>query len=197
VGCGARCIGRDSAVTCVGAMAEGLSVGLLLIHKLVGSGAADLAKDSVKERGKAPGGLLGLEAAKVGAGGSAGMGGCSDKRIFTWLRGAVGRTSSRARGSRSLRAQLRPWRGLVGWCWESLEAVERGRGAMSAEGGMSGAVAGSKSAEVAGLNREPERALACGTAGAKRLEVRSVHDGGNEGVGLREGSRMLCIDLDG
>jgi hypothetical protein len=45
---------------------------------------------------------------------------------------------------------------------------------MCAGGGDNGAMSGSMLAEVAGLNRELERALACGMTGAKRLEVRSV-----------------------
>jgi hypothetical protein len=72
-------------VICVGVMAEVSSVGLLLIPKLGGSRAAGFAKGLVKERGKATGGLLGLEAAMVGAVGSAGTGGCVVKRIFTGL----------------------------------------------------------------------------------------------------------------
>jgi hypothetical protein len=82
---GARCIGRGSTVNCVDDGAGALSVDLLLIPKLGGSRAAGLAKGLVKERRKATGGLLGLEAAVVGAVGSAGTGGCVVKRIFTGL----------------------------------------------------------------------------------------------------------------
>jgi hypothetical protein len=52
-------------------------------------------------------------------------------------------------------------------------------------------------AGVAGLNREVERALACGMSGVKRLEVRSVCDACSEGVGLREGPRMSYTDMGG
>jgi hypothetical protein len=65
---------------------------------------------------------------------------------------------------------------------------------------VGGVMAGSS--EVVDRNRELERPLACGmlgfckTAGAKRLEVRSVRDAGSEGVGLREGPRRLCTDAE-
>jgi hypothetical protein len=62
---------------------------------------------------------------------------------------------------------------------------------------MGGATVRSIPAGVAGLNREVERALACGMSGVKRLEVRFVYDACSEGVGLREGPRISQTDLDG
>jgi hypothetical protein len=116
VGCGARCIGRGSTVISVDAIGGVLGVDLLLIHKLGGSGKADFAKGSVKERGKATGGLVGLTAAAVETVGSVGSGGCVIKRVFTGLRGAVSGSSSGARGGMSLRgsgAVVGRSRGLV------------------------------------------------------------------------------------
>jgi hypothetical protein len=141
---------------------------VLWIHKLGGSWKMGLAKGSVKERGKDAVGLVGLTAAAVETAGSVGIGGCVAKRIFTGLRGAVGGSSS-GTGARSL------------------------GGPRCAEVRIGGATL----VGVAGLNREPERGLACGMTGAKRLEVRSVYEAGSEGVGLREGPKMSSMDLDG
>jgi hypothetical protein len=65
-------------------------VDVLWIHRLGGSGMVDFAKGSVKERGRAARGLVGLTATAVETVGSADVGGCVSKRIFTGLRGAMG-----------------------------------------------------------------------------------------------------------
>jgi hypothetical protein len=96
MGCGTR-------GSCVDEVAGALSAEVLWIHRLGGSGMVDFAKGSVKERGRAARGLVGLTAAAVETVGSAGIGGCVAKRIFTGLRGAVGGWSSGTGGSVSLR----------------------------------------------------------------------------------------------
>jgi hypothetical protein len=63
----------------------------------------DFAKGSVKERGRAANGLVGLTAPAVETVGTADRGGCGFKRIFTGLRCAVGGSSSGTGGSVSLR----------------------------------------------------------------------------------------------
>jgi hypothetical protein len=73
-------------------------VDVLWIHRLGGSGMADFAKGSVKERGRAARGLVGLTAATVETVGHAGIGGSVAKRIFTGLRGAMGGGSSSGTG---------------------------------------------------------------------------------------------------
>jgi hypothetical protein len=78
-------------------------VDVLWIHRLGGSGMVDFAKGSVRERRRAARGLVGLTAAAVETVGSAGMGGCVPKRIFTGLRGAMGGSSGGTGGGVSLR----------------------------------------------------------------------------------------------
>jgi hypothetical protein len=84
-------------------IAGALGVDVLRIHRLGGSGMADFAKGLVKGRGRAARGLVGLTAAAVETVGSAGVGGCVFKRIFTGLRGGVGGSSSGTGGGVSLR----------------------------------------------------------------------------------------------
>jgi hypothetical protein len=78
-------------------------VDVIWIHRLGGSGMVDFAKGSVKERGRAARGLVGLTATAVETVGSADVGGCVSKRIFTGLRGAMGGSSSGTGGGVSLR----------------------------------------------------------------------------------------------
>jgi hypothetical protein len=74
-------------------------------------------------------------------------------------------------------------------CWAGARSLGGGRLAEVR-------IVGATLVELAGLNREPERALACWMVGPKRLEVRSVVEAGSEGVGLREGPRMSSRDVD-
>jgi hypothetical protein len=164
---------------------------------LGGSGMVDFAKGSVKERGRAARGLVGLTAAAVETVGSAGIGGCVAKRIFTGLRGAVGGWSSGTGGSVSLRGLGAVLGRAFGPCLG--EPWGGWAGARSLVGGRCAEVriVGATLVELAGLNREPERDLGCWMAGPKRLEVRSVVEAGSEGVGLREGPRISSMDVDG
>jgi hypothetical protein len=180
-----------------------LSVEVVWIHRLGGLGMVDLAKGSVKERGRAARGLGGLTAPAVETVGPAGRGGCGSERIFTGLRcaiggsaGTIGGSAGGTGGSVSLRgsdAGVRKNNGAVlgePWdCWAGARSLGGGRLAEVR-------IVGATLVELAGLNREPERDLACWMAGPKRLEVRSVIEAGSEGVGLREGPRMSSRDVD-
>jgi hypothetical protein len=195
-GFGARCIGCGTRGSCVDEVAGALSVEVLWIHRLGGSGVVDFAKGSVKERGRAANGLVGLTAAAVETVGSAGIGGCVATRIFTGLRCAVGGSSSGTGGGISLRglgAVLgRTFGPLLGEPWGGWAGARSLGGGSFAEAWIVGATL----AGLAGLKREPERDLACWMAGPKRLEIRSVVEAGSEGVGLREGPSMSSKDLD-
>jgi hypothetical protein len=177
----------------------------------------DLAKGSVKERGRAARGLVGLTAPALETDGPAGRGGCGSERIFTGLRcaiggsagtiggsagtidgsaGAIGGSAGGTGGSVLLRgsgAGVRKTNGVVlgePWgCWAGARSLGGGRLTEVR-------IVGATLVELAGLNREPERDLACWMAGPKRLEVRSVIEAGSEGVGLREGPRMSSRDVD-
>jgi hypothetical protein len=178
-------------------VAGALSVEVLGIHRLGGSGMVDFAKGSVKERGRAANGLVGLTVPAVETVGPAGSGGCGSERIFTGLRCAIGGSAGGTGGGVSLRgsgAGVRKTNGAVlggPWgCWAGARSLGGGRLAEVR-------IVGATLVELAGLNREPERDLACWMAGPKRLEVRSVVEAGSEGVGLREGPRMSSTDVDG
>jgi hypothetical protein len=127
--------------------------------------------------------------------GPAGRGGCGFEGIFTGLRcaigGSAGGTGVLLRGSG---AGVRKTNGAVlGKPWGGWSGARSLGGGRLAEVRIVGATL----VELAGLNREPERDLACWMAGPKRLEVRSVVEAGSEGVGLREGPRMSSMDVDG